>query len=67
MINQQLSLTDKRRTGMPTRRIFELIVAVNVLFWPARSTVKLWGRQQLAAASPGSALYTAGEVIVTVL
>ena len=25
------------------------------------------GRKQLAAASPGSALYTAGEVIVTVL
>lgn len=52
---------------MPTRRIFELIVITNVLFWPARSTVRLWGKKQLASAAPGSLLYTTGEVIVTIL
>jgi hypothetical protein len=52
---------------MPTRRIFELIVITNVLFWPARSTVRLWGKKQLAAAQPGSIRYGAGEVLVTLL
>lgn len=52
---------------MPTRRIFELIVVTNVLFWPARSTVKLWGRKQLATRLPGTFLHGAGEVITTIL
>lgn len=52
---------------MPTRRIFELVVITNVLFWPARSTVKLWGRKQLAVQPEGSFLHGAGEVIVTLL
>lgn len=52
---------------MPTRRIFELIVVTNVLFWPARSTVKLWGRKQLAVRPTGTLLHGAGEVIVTIL
>lgn len=52
---------------MPTRRIFELIVVTNVLFWPARSTVKLWGRKQLATRLPGSVLHGVGEVVVTIL
>ena len=52
---------------MPTRRIFELIVITNVLFWPARSTVRLWGKKQISACAPGSAGYIAGEVVVTLL
>jgi hypothetical protein len=52
---------------MPTKRIFELIVVTNVLFWPARSTVKLWGRKQLAVRQPGTVLHGAGEVLVTIL
>jgi hypothetical protein len=52
---------------VPNRRVFELIVITNVLFWPARSTVKLWGRKQLAVRAPGSFLHGAGEVIVTLL
>lgn len=52
---------------MPTRRIMELIVVVDVLFWPARSTVKLWGRKQLATRAPGSVMHTVGEVIVTLV
>jgi hypothetical protein len=52
---------------MPTRRIFELIVITNVLFWPARSTVRLWAKKQLATQPPGSILHGTGEVIVTIL
>jgi hypothetical protein len=52
---------------VPTRRIFELIVITNVLFWPARSTIRLWGKKQLATQSEGSVLYTLGEVTVTLL
>lgn len=52
---------------MPTKRIFELIVVTNILFWPARSTVRLWGKRQLAVAQPGTILHTAGEVIVSIL
>jgi hypothetical protein len=52
---------------MPTRRIFELIVVTNVLFWPARSTVRLWGRKQLAVSQPGQLRYGVGEAIVTLL
>lgn len=52
---------------MPTRRIFELIVITNVLFWPARSTIRLWGRMQLSAGAPGSVRHGVGEVICTLL
>ena len=52
---------------MPTRRIMELIVITNVLFWPARKTVLTWGRKQLAVNQPGSIWHGAGEIIVTVL
>jgi hypothetical protein len=52
---------------MPTRRIFELIVITNVLFWPARSTVRLWAKKQLATRPPGTPLHAVGEVVVTVL
>ena len=48
-------------------RIFELIVITNVLFWPARSTVRLWGKKQLATRQPGTVWHGAGEVIVTIL
>jgi hypothetical protein len=60
-------ITDRPGGSMPTRRIFELIVITNVLFWPARSTVLLWARKQLATQPPGSFMHGAGEVAVTVL
>jgi hypothetical protein len=50
---------------VPTRRIFELVVVVNVLFWPAHAVVRTWGRKQLATQQPGSVLYICGEVITT--
>ena len=52
---------------MPTRRIFELVVITNVLFWPARSTIRLWGKKQLAVRDPGTVLHGVGEVLVTLL
>jgi hypothetical protein len=52
---------------VPTRRIFELVVITNVLFWPARSTVRLWGRKQLAVSQPGTVRHGLGEVITTLL
>jgi len=50
-----------------TRRIFEGIVVVSVLLWPAKATVLHWGRKQLTATQPGSFMHGVGEVIVTVL
>lgn len=52
---------------MPTRRDMELIIVVSMLFWPARSVVKLWGRKQLATAAPGSLGHLAGEIITTIV
>lgn len=52
---------------MPTRRIFELVLVTGVLLWPARATVRTWGKKQLAAQPGGSVLHGVGEVLVTVL
>lgn len=52
---------------MPTRRIFELIIVTEILFLPARSTVKLWGKKQLAIRNPGTPLHVVGEIIVTLV
>jgi hypothetical protein len=52
---------------VPTRRIFELVIVTNMLFWPARATVRLWGKKQLATSQPGSIWHGVGEVIVTIL
>jgi hypothetical protein len=52
---------------MPTRRVMELIVIVNVLFWPAKGTVKLWCRKNLQQYEPGSVMHGIGEIGVTLL
>lgn len=52
---------------MMTRRIFEGIVVVSILLWPAKSTVKAWGKKQLTVRQPGEFMHGVGEVIVTVL
>lgn len=51
---------------MPTRRILELIIVTNVLLWPARSTVRTWGRKQLATRAPGTAMHAVGQAVVTI-
>ena len=52
---------------MPTRRIMELIIVTNVLFLPAKSTVRLWGKKQLAVRQPGTFMHGLGEAVVAVL
>ena len=52
---------------MPTRRIFELMIVTGILLWPARATVRMWGRRQLAVHQEGEFLHGVGEVLVTVL
>ncbi len=52
---------------MPTRRIFELMIVTSILILPARATVRMWGRRQLAVREQGSVLHGIGEVVVTVL
>jgi hypothetical protein len=53
--------------GMPTRRIFELVVVTSVLLWPAKGTVKLWGRKALATYPVGHPIHGVGEVLVNIL
>jgi hypothetical protein len=52
---------------MPNRRTFLLIVITGTLLFPARQTVRAWGRRQLLAKQPGTVLHGAGEVVVTIL
>ena len=52
---------------MPTRRIMELTIIVGVLLWPARQTVRTWGRRQLSVHPEGGLLHNVGEVVVSIL
>jgi hypothetical protein len=52
---------------MPTRRIFMLVIVTGVLLFPARATVRQWGRRQLAVNPEGTVMHGVGEVVVTVL
>lgn len=52
---------------MPNRRTFYLIVMVTVLAFPARQTVRQWGRRQLAIHPEGTVMNGVGEVLVTIL
>lgn len=52
---------------MPNRRGFLLTVITVVLVFPARSTVRAWGKRQLLSKQPGTLLHGAGEVVVTIL
>lgn len=51
---------------MMTRRIFEGIILVSLLMWPARSTVHVWGQKQMATHQPGEVMHGVGEVLVTI-
>jgi hypothetical protein len=52
---------------MPTRRIFELMLITNMMFWPARATVHKWGQLQMQTNMPGSVRHGVGEVITTII
>jgi hypothetical protein len=60
-------MTYREASAVPTRRIFELMIVTSILIFPARATVKMWGRKQLATRQEGTPLYAVGEVVVTVL
>lgn len=51
---------------MMTRRIFEAVVIINLLMWPARKTVHTWGQKQMATGQPGDFMHGVGEVLVSV-
>jgi len=53
--------------AMPNRRGFLLIVITVSLMYPARATVRAWGKRQLLSQQPGTVLHGAGEVVVTIL
>jgi hypothetical protein len=53
--------------AVPTRRIFELVIITGVLLWPAKATVKIWCKKQLATQNPGSVMHAIGEAGVTIL
>lgn len=44
-----------------------LAVVTGVLLFPARATVRQWGRKQLSIHPEGSFMYNTGAVVVTVL
>lgn len=44
-----------------------MTVVVGSLLFPARATVRAWGKRQLLAREPGTILHGAGEVVVTIL
>jgi hypothetical protein len=44
-----------------------LVVVTGVLLFPARATVRQWGRKQLATHPEGSFMHNTGAAVVTVL
>lgn len=44
-----------------------MIVITGTLLFPARATVRAWGKRQLLSKQPGTVLHGAGEVVVTIL
>jgi hypothetical protein len=52
---------------MANRKGFLLIVMTVTLMFPARATVRQWGRRQLGVNPEGSFMHGVGEVLVTVL
>jgi len=47
---------------MMTRRIFEAVIVMMVLWEGAKGTVRLWERKTWAATSPGSPAHAAAEL-----
>lgn len=43
-----------------------MVVVTGILMVPARSTVRHWGRRQLAIRPEGSVMHGVGEVLVTI-
>jgi hypothetical protein len=48
---------------MPTRRIFEVALAVVILAHPALGLLRLWSAKTLGTQEQGSIMYRAAEVV----
>lgn len=44
-----------------------MTVIVGVLLWPAKQTVRTWGKRQLTTHQAGEFMHGVGEVVVTIL
>ena len=52
---------------MVNRKGFLLIVVTVTLMFPARATVRQWGRRQISVNPEGSVMHGIGEVVVVAL
>lgn len=50
-------------SSMPTRRIFEVALAVVILAHPALGLLRLWSAKTLGTQEQGSIMYRAAEVV----
>lgn len=49
---------------MPTRRILELAVAVDLLLMPVKGAARIWAHKTLGTTQPGSILHGVAEIVV---
>ena len=52
---------------MPTRRIFELALAVTILAKPAFGLIHLWAAKTLGTQQPGSLAHGAAEIVTVIV
>lgn len=48
---------------MPTRRIVEVVVAVDVLLQPIKGMARIWAHKTLGSKQPGSIIYGVAEIV----
>jgi hypothetical protein len=49
---------------MPTRRIMELAILVNVLMKPVDGMARIWAHKTLGTTQPGSIMHGLAEIVV---
>lgn len=52
---------------MPTRRIFELSLAVAILARPAFGLIHLWSAKTLGEQQPGSIMHGVAEIVTVII
>jgi len=52
---------------LPTRRIFELALAVAILARPAFGLVHLWSAKTLGEQQPGSIMHGVAEIVTVII
>lgn len=52
---------------MPTRRIFEAIVVVDVLLQPIKGVARIWAHKTLGTTQPGSIMHGIAEIVVVMV